>query len=139
MAKINILFDGTDYSIDEANLEPATAELKTHLLSAMNGTGTTLKLDGTSYSVDSTKLSSARDSFIAHLGAISGNGLKIRINGVEYSVDINKVSDSITDLKTVLSNLSNSTPDSGGIKLLSLDDFILKDSNGVYLTVKEEN
>lgn len=31
----------------------------------------------------------------------------------------------------------SSLPDTSGIKLLSFDNYILKDSNGVYLTTKE--
>lgn len=34
-------------------------------------------------------------------------------------------------------NLYTKTPITNGIRLLSFDNFILKDSNGLYLTVKE--
>ena len=34
-------------------------------------------------------------------------------------------------------NLYSTTPITNGIRLLSSDDYILKDSNGLYLTIKE--
>lgn len=43
MAKINILFDSTEYAIDEANLAPATGALKAHLETLGSGGG--LKYD----------------------------------------------------------------------------------------------
>jgi hypothetical protein len=103
MAKVNILFNGTDYLIDEAALEQASTELKTHLSSAMNGSGATINFGGVSYNVDSTKLSNATNNFVSHLGTISGSGSKVIINGVEYSVDSAKVSDAISEMETVFS------------------------------------
>lgn len=51
-----------------------------------------------------------------------GNGekVKINLNGVAYCL-----------------NLFSTTPITNGIRLLSLDNYILKDSNGLYLTAKE--
>lgn len=34
---------------------------------------------------------------------------------------------------------TSSSPASGGIVLMSLDNYMLKDSNGLYLTAKEDN
>lgn len=34
-------------------------------------------------------------------------------------------------------NLFSETPITNGVRLLSLDEYILKDSNGLYLTAKE--
>lgn len=107
MAKINILFDGTDYSIDEANLEPASAELKTHLSSVMNGTGATINFGGTAYSVDSTKLSNARNNLVSHLGTIAGSGSEVVVNGVKYSIDSSKISNPISALHTAFDNLQS--------------------------------
>lgn len=39
MSKLNIIFNGTDYSIDEAALASAKDSLKTHLSTVMNGSG----------------------------------------------------------------------------------------------------
>lgn len=48
------------------------------------------------------------------------NKLKVNLNGVVYNV-----------------NLFSETPISDGIRLLSSDGYILKDFDGLYLTVKE--
>lgn len=47
---------------------------------------------------------------------------KININGVVYKL-----------------NLFSTTPIFNGTLLLSYENYLLKDSNGVYLTAKEEN
>lgn len=36
-------------------------------------------------------------------------------------------------------NLFSTTPITNGIRLLSLDNYTLKDSNGLYLTIKEND
>lgn len=51
----------------------------------------------------------------------SSEELKICLNGVEYCL-----------------NLYSTTPITNGIRLLSSEDYILKDSNGLYLTAKED-
>lgn len=48
--------------------------------------------------------------------------LKIIINNIIYSVQ-----------------LFSETPIFNGVKLLSSENYILKDSNGLYLTAKEDN
>lgn len=105
MAKINIAFGGTNYQIDESALAAATAELRTHLSTVMNGTGATIKFGDLSYNIDSTKLTNATNAFVSHLGTISGSGSKVVVNGVEYSVDSTKMATAIADLHTVLGGL----------------------------------
>ena len=107
MAKINITFNGTTYAIDEAALESATAALKTHLSSTMAGSGATIKLGNYSYNIDATKLATARDNFITHLGTISGSGEKITINGIEYDIDSAKISSAIADMGAAFRELEN--------------------------------
>lgn len=51
----------------------------------------------------------------------SSEELKICLNSVEYCL-----------------NLYSTTPITNGIRLLSSEDYILKDSNGLYLTAKED-
>jgi hypothetical protein len=51
---------------------------------------------------------------------LGNNKVKININNTTCSLQ-----------------LFSKTPITNGIKLLSLDKYILKDSNGLYLTVKE--
>lgn len=51
----------------------------------------------------------------------SSEGLKIYLNGVEYCL-----------------NLYSTVPITNGIRLLSSEDYILKDSSGLYLTAKED-
>lgn len=72
MAKINIIFNDKNYSVDESSLSEAIAELRQHLSTVMNGTGATITLDGTSYGIDSAKLSTATNAFVSHLGTIAG-------------------------------------------------------------------
>lgn len=55
---------------------------------------------------------------ILHLG--NSEELKINLNGIAYIL-----------------NLLYETPIESGIKLLSSDGFILKDSNELYLTIRE--
>ena len=50
----------------------------------------------------------------------SSEKLKINLDGLKYSL-----------------KLFSTIPILNGIKLLSSDDYILKDSNGLYLTAKE--
>ena len=112
MSKINISFNNNDYSVDTTALEAASAELKSHLSSVMNGSGATIKLGGVLYNVDSAKLSTATNAFISHLGTISGSGRKVQVNGVEYNVDSTKVAGAVSELEVVLGGLNN--PDNGG-------------------------
>ena len=137
MSKLNIEFNGASFGIDESILESASADLKAYLSSVMNGTGATINFGGVDYGVDSTKLSAATNSFIAHLGAIAGTGAKITIGGVEYSVDSTKIQGAVSEFETILGNLSNLGGD--GVMLLSSDNFMLNDSNGLFLLAKEGN
>lgn len=107
MAKINIPFDNTNYTIDESSFSDAAAELQRHLSSVMNGSGATINFEGVSYNIDSAKLQSATNAFISHLGTVSGNGTKVVVNGVAYNVDTTKVQDAIADLHTVLGGLQS--------------------------------
>lgn len=45
----------------------------------------------------------------------------------------------ISDNSTYTMNIPELSPSISGILLMSYDNYTLKDSNGVYLTVKEEN
>lgn len=110
MSKLNILLNGTNYSIDESVLSEAKASLKSHLSSTMSGEGATINLDGVSYNIDSTKLSSARNDLITHLGTMAGTGPKITINGVEYSVDSTKINNILTEMHNAFSNLIGELP-----------------------------
>ena len=51
----------------------------------------------------------------------SGNKLKIVINDIKYCL-----------------NLYSKDPITNGIRLISSDNYVLKDSNGLYLTTKED-
>ena len=51
---------------------------------------------------------------------LGGNAVKININGIQYYL-----------------NLFSTTTIFNGIRLMSSEGYILKDSNGIYLTVKE--
>ena len=111
MAKINILFDNTDYNIDESSLDSATNTLKSHLSNVMSGSGAVINLGGTLYNVDSTKLTTATNDFVSHLGKIAGSGAKVKVNGVEYSVDSTKLASATADIHAVLGNLSSNAGD----------------------------
>ena len=110
MAKINIDFNDKNYNIDAAALDPASASLKSHLSTTMSGSGATINFGGTAYGIDSTKLSTARNSFVSHLGTVAGNGYKVMVNGTEYSIDSTKLAGAISSLETAFSNLSGDTP-----------------------------
>lgn len=118
MAKININFNNANYLIDESSLPAATAALKSHLSTVMNGSGAMINLGGASYNIDSAKLSAATNAFVAHLGTIAGgsggSGSKVTVNGVEYSIDPTKVSGAVAELETVLGGLNSAGGNSGG-------------------------
>jgi hypothetical protein len=123
MAKINIKFNNLNFSIDESSFAAAQAELQQHLLTTMSGSGATINLGGISYSVSSTKLTSAKNDFIAHLGDIAGDGSKIVVDGVEYPVDSAKIQSAMADLGAALENLQN--PDDVVDIIIVLDEAIL--------------
>ena len=107
MAKININFNNTDYSIDESALSTATSALRQHLSTVMNGSGATINFGGTSYGIDSAKLSTAKNEFVTHLGTIAGSGKKVVIGGVEYGIGSDKVAGAVGELEIVLGNLNS--------------------------------
>ena len=100
MAKINLSLNGKNFSVDESVLEAATASLKAHLSSVMNGSGATINLGGTNYNVDSTKLATATSDFTTHLRSIAGNGPKISVGGIEFSIDSTKINKVMSGLHT---------------------------------------
>ena len=112
MSKLNIYFNGANYSINKQALADTTAEMKIHLSTVMNGSGATINLDGTSYNIDSTKLTTATNAFITHLGTIAGSGSMVVVNGVEYNVDSTKMDGAIADMHNAFNNLQSG--DSGG-------------------------
>lgn len=123
MAKINIIFNDKNYSIDESSFASASAALQNHLSTTMSGSGATINLGGISYNVDFVKLSNATNDFVSHLGTIAGSGHKVIIGGIEYPIDASKVKISISDLETVLGNLNN--PDDVVDIVIILDEAIL--------------
>ena len=112
----NIIFNDKNYSIDESSLAPATAELKNHISTVMNGSGATINFDGAEYSIDSAKLSAATNDFVSHLSTIAGNGSKVVVGGVEYSVDSTKVRSAVSELEAAWGNLNNLTPGDDGLE-----------------------
>jgi hypothetical protein len=99
MAKTNIIFNNKNYQIDSTSLDSATAALRTHLSTVMNGSGETVNLGGTAYNIDATKLATARNAFVSHLNTIAGSGSKVVVDGVEYSIDSAKVQSAISELE----------------------------------------
>ena len=106
MANINIVFNGINYLIDESSLATATSNLRSHLLTVMNGSGAVINLDGDSYDVDASKLSTATRSLVSHLGTIAGNDTKIVVGGAEYFIDDAKVGNTTSILENYLGNLN---------------------------------
>ena len=107
MAKIDINFNNTSYTIDESALQIATDAIKSHLSTVMNGSGSVINFGGISYNVDSSKLSSATADFISHIGTVAGSGYKVVVNGTEYSIDSSKMSRAVSDLEAVLGGLNS--------------------------------
>ena len=107
MAKTNIVFNNTSYSIEEASLSAATADLRAHLSNTMSGSGAVIDFGGTSYNVDSAKLTAATNEFVSHLGTIAGSGHKVMVNGVEYGIDSAKVAGVISGIEAVLGGLNS--------------------------------
>lgn len=107
MEKFELLFNNSVYEIKESALNAASAALKSHLSTAMSGTGAIINLGGAAYGIDSTKLSAATNSFTSYLGKISGTGAKIVVNGQEYNIDSTKLASAITALETALGTLQS--------------------------------
>lgn len=122
MAKINISFNNKNYPIDESFLSSAAAQLQSHLSTIMNGSGATINLGGTTFNIDSTKLSTATNAFVSHLGTIAGSGSKVIINGVEYGIDSTKVQTAVSDLEIVLGGLK-SDGDEGGSQMPEKNEY----------------
>lgn len=108
MANINISFNDKFYNIDESFVSKASADLRAHLSTIMNGTGATINFGGTPYNIDSVKLTDATNDFVSHISTISGSGMKVIVNGVEYNIDSSKMSDVIDCFSNILGSLSNS-------------------------------
>lgn len=108
MAKINIILNNKNYSIDESTLSEAKSSLQSHLSTTMSGSGATINLGGTTYNIDSTKLTAATNDFVSHLGTISGSGSKVNVGGVEFPVDSTKLSSFISDMSNALNDLVSS-------------------------------
>jgi len=125
MAKINVYFNDKNYFIDESSFFEPFVELKQHLSTTMNGSGSVINFGGSSYNVDSEKLSDTMNEFISHLGKISGSGYKVVVNGIEYNIDSTKLQKAISDLEAVLSNLNN--PDDV-VNIIILDESTLDQS-----------
>ena len=137
MAKINIVFNNKEYSIDPSSLSAATSAIKSHLSTVMSGTGDSVNLDGTVYNIDSTKLSVAKDSFVSHLRTIEGSDSKVVIDGIEHGIDSAKIENATAEIEAVLNALHSGDVEESITRLLSLDDYILQDINGLYLMPKE--
>lgn len=71
----------------------------------MNDPGATVNFNGELYSVDSSKLTSAKNNFVSHLGTIAGSGTKVTINEIEYEIDSTKTQDAIDELNITLMDL----------------------------------
>ena len=111
MAKI--LFNDELFNIPEAALNAASERIIRVLSSVMNGTGAIINFGGTNYNIDSTKLSTATNSFISHLGTVSGSGMKVSVGGVEYNIDSSKMSNTVSQIHEVLRGLHSGGDDSG--------------------------
>lgn len=133
MAKI--ILNNIEYSINDSVLAPTIDDLKSYFTTEIGGTDATINLDGVVYNIDSAKLLAATNNFISYLNEIAGNGNKVIINGIDYFIDSTKISNAFSNLETALGVLSGNN----GIQLMSIDNFVLKDSNELYLTAKEDN
>jgi hypothetical protein len=111
MSNINIYFGGKNYSIDESLFDAATARLRTHLSTVMNGSGAVINLGGLAYDIDSIKLTNATNDFVTHIGTIAGSGCRIVINGIEYFVDSNRINDAIANIHGALGDMSSGDDD----------------------------
>ena len=105
MAKTNISFNNKNYSIPDESLSSASAALKSHLSTVMNGTGAIINLGGIAYSIDGTKLSAATTDFTSYLRAVAGTGYKVIVNGSEYNIDSTKLAGAVTEIEAVLGGL----------------------------------
>lgn len=110
---MKIILNNTEYTIDESALASAKTELQSHFQTTMSGSGTIVNLGGIAYNIDSTKLTTARDNFVSHLGTIAGSGTKIVVNGVEYAVDSTKIASAVSELEDTFSGLVSG----GGMEL----------------------
>lgn len=104
----DVIFNNKTYTISGEIISAATADLKTHLSSVMNGTGATITLDGVTYNIDSTKLANVRSELISYItNLIAGSGTEVTINNTKYGIDVSKLNESIVELQSFLQELDN--------------------------------
>ena len=137
MAKINIVFNDINYSIDESSFATASAELQRHLSTTMSGSGSVINFGGISYNIDSTKLSSAASDLVSHLGTISGSSSKVTIGGTEYGIDFGKLSGAVADIEAVLGSLNSGDNDNNYGEVVfaeqTISGFSFDSDYGAYL------
>lgn len=138
MANINIVFNGKRYLIEQSAIKTMIDNLKNYITTNMAGTGTFIQLDGQMYEISSTKYSGIVNNFVSYLGTITGDGkVKVTVEGTEYSIDSNNMNKAIINIEDTLEEVANSIMNKN--ILLSSDNYVLMDKNGIYLIAKEEN
>lgn len=120
MAKIKIILNSKEYLIDESILSSASNELKEHMSTVMNGSGAVINLDGVPYNIDITKLSTATNNFVSHLGTIAGSGSKVTVGGTEYGIDSTKLTCAISDLEAFLGGTDEERLEGDGAEYYTL-------------------
>lgn len=138
MANLNIVFNGKRYLIEQSAIKTMVDNLKNYISTNMAGTGTFIQLDGQMYEISSTKYSGIVNNFVSYLGTITGDGkVKVTVDGTEYSIDSDNMNKAIINIEDTLEEVANSIMDKN--ILLSSDNYVLMDKNGIYLITKEEN
>lgn len=135
MAKTKIIFDNTDYSIEQSSLDAIDDSLEAHLSTTMSGSGAVINMGNTAYDVDSVKLANAATEFITHLGLIAGEGSKVIVNGIEYAIDSSKVEGATANLHVVLSSLSSG--ESGGDDVATVAAGLYETGSNYTVLVKD--
>lgn len=139
MAKINILFNETNYNFNEESLSNYASLIKSHITNNMSGSGATIDFDGVSYNIDSAKLSTFKNDFISYLGTISGNGSKVSVNGVQYNIDSTKLANAISELDVVFGNLNSEVEGNVTILPPTTLPFQEDENTGLYTFEASEN
>lgn len=130
-----VILNNKTYTIDDNVLDAMRRKLKEHLSTSMSGSGAVVQFDGVDYNVDSVKLQTATSSLRDHLTHMAGSGASIQLAGQTYYVDSELLSSAVEVLDTALNEMA---PDSN-ITLVSLDNYILTDSEGLVLIPEEDN
>lgn len=137
MSKINVYFDGANYSMDRSALNDTADRLKHHMSSVMQGPGAKVRFSDNLYDIDSNKLSNATNKFVSHVQNIVGDGKSVTVGGINYSVNKSDIDDATASISDEIKSINTRQLFADGTLVvtdgvLTLGQPMIKSSYGFY-------